>query len=214
MKKFLSLLLIFVLVCLFFVGCGKTDPVSSDGVTDADTGESIDDAVTNVTNNSNYIVQPSNAKQELISGMLMCYLDYVVDDAAYLDYVSVAVTPAIIQSPADFAAFFATAEQPDAVAKAEALYAEMTATEEGKDLYHDASFYDSWNLIVISVRESNAQTKHTIDSVSYSNDSCIFYVNGTRDVAPEEGDGTVRHYVFRVPKNVYNGVSHSFTKVE
>ena len=213
MKKIFSLLLIFVLVCLCFAGCGKSDTVSSDATTDADTGESIVDAATNVGNN-NYIVQPSNAKQELISGMLMCYLDYVVDDAAYLDYVSVAVTPAIIQSPADFAAFFATAEQPDAVAKAEALYAEMTATEEGKDLYHDASFYDSWNLIVISVRESNAQTKHTIDSVSYSNDSCIFYVNGTRDVATGDGDGTVRHYVFRVPKNIYSGVSHSFTKVE
>lgn len=213
MKKFLSLLLIFVLVCLFFVGCGKTDPVSSDGVTDADTGESIVDAATNVGNN-NYIVQPSNAKQELISGMLMCYLDYIVDDAAYLDYVSVAVTPAIIQSPAQFSEFFATEEQPAAVAKAEALYAEMTATDEGKVLYHDASFYDSWNLIVISVREANADTKHTIDSVSYSNDSCIFYVNGTRDVATGDGDGTVRHYVFRVPKNIYNGVSHSFTKVE
>ncbi|MBR3955204.1 MAG: hypothetical protein IKJ63_07020 [Clostridia bacterium] len=214
MKKIFVCVLILVLVCFCFVACKNTDTTPTSTVTDPDTGDVIDTATQYVTNDNGYIVQPSNALQELIPGMLMCYLDYIVDDAAYLDHVTVAVTPEIIQSPAQFEAFFATEEQPDEIAKANALYAEMTATQEGKAIYHDLDFYDSWNLIVLSVRESNALTKHTIDSVSYSTDSCIFFVNGTRDVVDEEGESTVRHYVFRVPKNLYNGVSHSFTKVE
>ncbi len=214
MRKILTCLLTLVIACLCFSACNNADTITAGNVTNPETGEKINTATEYVTNNNGYIVQPSNALQEPIPGMLMCYLDYIVDDAAYLDHVSVAVTPEIIQTPAQFAAFFATDEQPDAIAKAEALHSEMTATPEGAAIYRDFDFYDSWNLIVLSVREKNAQTKHTIDSVSYSNDSCIFYVNGTREVAEDDGEATVRHYVFRVPKNVYNGVSHSFTKGE
>ncbi|MBE6811894.1 MAG: hypothetical protein E7523_03320 [Ruminococcaceae bacterium] len=214
MKKNIGYLLMLVLVCLCCTACNNADIPVSDVVTDPETGEVINTATEYVTNNNGYIVQPSNALQEPISGMLMCYLDYIVEDVAYLEHVSVAVTPEIIQTPAQFEEFFATPEQPDSIAKANALYSEMTATPEGAAIYRNSDFYDSWNLIVLSVREANAETKHTIDSVSYNVDSCIFYVNGTRDVADAEGEAVVRHYVFRVPKNVYNGVSHSFTKVE
>ena len=213
MKKKIACLCAVVL-CLSFSACGKSDVKSTEFATAPETGDIVSGTSQDATEERNYIVQPSNAKQELIPGMLMCYLDYVVDDAEYLDHVRVAVTPEIIQSPSQFKEFFATTEQPDDIAKAQALYDEMTATPEGKSLYCNADFYNSWNLIVVSVREENSQTKHTIDSVSYSNDSCIFFLNGTRDVVSDAGEGTVRHFVFRVPKNVYNGVSHSFQKAE
>lgn len=212
MKKIVALMLSLLFVCLTLSACGKDDGGAV--VTDPDTGEIINTATEFVTNNNGYIVQPENALQRAIPGMTICYLDYIVEDSAFVDHVSVAVTPAIIQSPKDFTAFFATEEKPDTVAKGNALFDEMTETTEGKALYRNADFYDSWNLIVVSVREMNALTTHEIESVSYSTDSCIFFVNGTRDVAEGEGDATVRHYVFRVPKNIYNGVSHSFKKTE
>ncbi len=211
MKKFFIVILALVMICLSLTACGNGNGMLTDG--DVMTNAVDADAET-TTGNDRYIVQPSNAMQKLIPGMLMCYLDYVVEDADYLSHVSVAVTPEIIQTASEFISFFATEEKPDDITKAVALYDEMTKMPEGKTIYRDADFYDSWNLIVVSVREANAETKHTIDSVSYNTDSCIFYVNGTRAVADGDGEGTVRHYVFRVPKNVYNGVSHNFTKAE
>lgn len=211
MKKFIAFVLSLLFVCLAFAACGKDNV--EDVVTDPDTGEIINTATDVVTTNKSPVVQPENALKQVVPGMTICYLDYIVEDGAFLDYVSAAVTPVIIQSPKDFSAFFATEEKTDEVAKANALFDEMTKTEEGKSLYKNIDFYDSWNLIVLSVREMNSHTLHEIESVSYSSDSCIFFVNATRDVAEGEGDATVRHYVFRVPKNVYNGVSHSFKKV-
>ena len=207
MKKSISLLLCVVLFCLGFSACSAD---KDEMLTDSD----LNAATEAVTEKEKIFVQPENALMIPVAGMTICYIDYIVDESAFVDHVDAAVTPAIIQSPKDFATFFETEGKPGEVSKGNALFDEMTLTQEGKDIYKNPAFYDSWNLIILSVREKNAETKHEIDSVSYSTDSCIFYVNGTREVAEGEGEATVRHYVFRVPKNIYNGVSHSLKKAE
>lgn len=207
MKKSISLILSLILFCLCFTACGVDDGAK---ITDAD----LNEATETVTEKEKIFIQPENALEIPVQGMTICYIDYIVDDNAFVDFVNTAVTPVIIQSPKDFSAFFETDEKPGEVAKGKVLFDEMTLTQEGKDIYRNPAFYDSWNLIILSVRENNAETKHEINSVSYNTDSCIFSVNGTRDVAEGEGEATVRHYVFRVPKNVYTGVSHSLKKTE
>ena len=207
MKKFVCLF-VCSLMLLLLTACDDNSQV----VTDPDTGETINTATEYVSGVNGFIQQPENAIEKLIEGMPLCYLDYIVDDADYLAYVNTAVTPTVIESPNDFAQFFESEVDGVKIKKGDALHDEMTLTDEGKAIYTSAAFYDSWHLVVLSVREASADTRHTITSASYSNDSCILHINGTREVAAGD-NATVRHFVFRVPKNIYNGVSHSFEKI-
>lgn len=202
MKKVIVFLLVLFVCCAVMTACGNEDLVS-DG----------DAAPTEYVSNVNgYIVQPDNALQQLIEGMPLCYLDYVVENPAYYDVMDRAVIPVIVQNPADFRAFFDGEEDVNKLAAP--VQEEMFKTDAGKAIYVDEKFYDTWNLLILSVRESNSQTKHSIDSVTYNNDSCILHVNATREVAEGDGEHTVRHYVFRLPANVYMGVNNSFLKAE
>ncbi len=210
MKRVLCLILCVFTVAFCFVGCGEKDP-ATETVTN-EQGEVVE-PTQYMTNENGYIVQPSNALQQVVDGMLLCYLDYIVEDSEFYAIAESAVTPAIITDASEFQAFFEYSDENGNVQKkAQKLYDEMNLTDEGKAIYADADFYDKWHLIVVSVRENNADTKHTINSVEYNTDSCIFTVNATRDVAEGDGENTAYHYVFRVPKNVYNGVRHSFKK--
>lgn len=210
MKKIICLFMCLTVAVFCFVGCDNKNP---DNETVTNESGDVIEPTQYITNDNGYIVQPSNALQQVIDGMLLCYLDYIVEDSAFYAVTDTAVTPAIIGSAAEFEAFFEYVDEDGKTKdKAKALYDEMTLTDEGRAIYSDADFYDKWHLIIVSVRESNSETKHTIDSVEYNTDSCIFTVNGTRDVAQGAGEETAYHYVFRVPKNVYNGVRHSFKK--
>lgn len=203
MKKTVCILTA-LLICVFcFASCKEQQSQVSDGNVQP---------TEYVSNVNGYIVQPSNAMQQVITGMPLCYLDYVVENAPYYDAMSKAVVPVIIQSPEEFNAFFDG--EADENKLAAPVKETMFATEEGKAIYLDSEFYETWNLLLLSVRESNAETTHTIDSVTYNTDSAIISVNATRNVAEGEGEHIVYHYVFRVPANVYMGVNNSFLKAE
>lgn len=203
MKKNIAFLLVLLTVLFCFSACGEKTQSGENG-SQADS----DAEATSLTGNKNgYIQHPDNALKQLIPGMPLCYLDYAVENPAFAKAVDKAVTPMIITKPSEFKAFF------DTQTLAKALQDEMFLTDIGKSVYVSEEFYKTWNLVILSVREKNAETKHTIDTVTYDSDSCVLHIYGTRDVAEGEGDETVVHYVFRVPANYYNGVSHSFKKV-
>ncbi len=202
MKRMMAIFICFVLIFVCFSGCGNKNLIS-----DGDAEPTL-----YVTNINGYIVQPENAMQQLINGMPLCYLDYVVENPDYYPAMTRAVIPVVIQSPGDFESFFSGED--DLNRLAEPVQDELFKTDAGKAIYTDPAFYETWNLMILSVRESNHNTKHTIDSVTYNSDSCIVTVNGTRDIAEGEGNATVLHYVFRLPANVYMGVNNSFKEAD